>query len=103
MSQTAWTTELSVKTVDEYPTGVDRTTVLVLDSASVHRSTCVQERLRAWRTAGLQLQLLPACLPELNRINILRRFLKHDWLDTLHQRLQPVLKQISTGYTVTFA
>lgn len=109
LSETAWTAELFVKAVDEFVT-CGRPTVLVLDNASIHRATCVQQRLRAWRTAGLQLQFLPAYSPELNRIEILWRFLKHYWLtppdyyslDALHQRLQYILKRIGSDYTVTF-
>lgn len=110
LSETAWTADLFVKAVDEFIT-LGQPTVLVLDNAAIHRASCVQQRLRAWRTAGLQLQFLPAYSPELNRIEILWRFLKHYWLtpadyqtlDTLHQRLQHILKRIGTDYTVTFA
>jgi hypothetical protein len=110
LSETAWTAELFVQAVDEFIT-LGQPTVLVLDNASIHRASCVQQRLRAWRTAGLQLQFLPAYSPELNRIEILWRFLKHYWLtpadydtlDALHQRLQYVLNRIGTDYTVTFA
>ena len=111
LSESAWTAELFVQAVDEYVGTMDRPTVLVLDNASIHRAMCVQQRRRAWRTAGLQLQFLPAYSPELNRIEILWRFLKHYWLtpadyeslDTLHQRLQFILKRIGSDYTVTFA
>ena len=111
LSETAWTAELFIKAVDEFVGTLDRPVVLVLDNASIHRATCVQQRLRAWRTAGLQVQFLPAYSPELNRIEILWRFLKHYWLtppdyqslDTLHQRLQYILKRIGGDYTVTFA
>ena len=111
LSETAWTAELFVQAVDEFVGTLDRPTVLVLDNASILRATCVQQRLRVWRTVGLQLQFLPAYSPELNRIEILWRFLKHYWLtppdyhslDTLHQRLQCILKRIGTDYTVTFA
>ncbi len=110
VSETAWTAELFAQAVDEFVGTVDRPTVLVLDNASIHRATCVQQRLRAWRTAGVQLQFLPAYSPELNRIEILWRFLKHYWLtppdycslDTLHHRLQFILKRIGSDYTVTF-
>lgn len=109
LSETAWTAELFVKAVDEFITP-GQPTVLVLDNASIHRAQCVQQRLRAWRTAGLRLQFLPAYSPELNRIEILWRFLKHYWLtppdyhtlDTLHHRLQYILHRIGTHYTVTF-
>ena len=82
-SETAWTAELFVKAVDEQVGALERPTVLVLDNATTHRAACVQQRLRAWRTAGLQLQFLPAYSPELNRIEAFWRFLKHYWLTPL--------------------
>ena len=111
LSETAWTADLFVKAVDEFIGALGQPTVLVLDNASIRRATAVQQRLRAWRTAGLQLQFLPAYSPELNRIEILWRFLKHYWLTppdygslhTLHQRLKFILKRIGSDYTVTFA
>ena len=111
LSETAWTAELFVKAVDEFLGTCAGPTVLVLDNASIHRATCVQQRLRAWRTAGLQLQFLPAYSPELNKIEILWRFLKHYWLtppdydslDSLHQRLQYILQRVGSNYTITFA
>ena len=111
VSETAWTAELLVKAVDEFLDPRGAPVVLVLDNASIHRACCVQQRLRAWRTAGLSLQFLPAYSPELNKIEILWRFLKHYWLipadyetiDTLHQRLEYLLQRIGTDYTITFA
>ena len=53
LSETAWTADLFVKAVDDDVATLDRPTVLVPDNASIHRATCVQQPLRAWRTAGL--------------------------------------------------
>ncbi|RZK16767.1 MAG: hypothetical protein EOO56_19345 [Hymenobacter sp.] len=66
--------------------------------------------MRTWRSRGLRLQFLPAYSPELNRLEILWRFLKHYWLtpatyqtlDTLRERLDYIVKHIGTKYTVTF-
>lgn len=110
VSETAWTGELFAQAVDEFSQTLTGPTVLVLDNASIHRAAAVQQQLATWRSRGLQLQFLPAYSPELNRIEILWRFLKHYWLtpadyqtlDSLRQRLDYIVKHIGTEYTVTF-
>lgn len=110
VSETAWTGELFAQAVDEFSQTLTGPTVLVLDNASIHRAAVVQQHLATWRSRGLRLQFLPAYSPELNRIEILWRFLKHYWLtpvdyrtlDSLRQRLDYIVKHIGTEYTVTF-
>ena len=110
VSETAWTGDLFAQAVDEFSQTLTGPTVLVLDNASIHRAAAVQQHLATWRSRGLRLQFLPAYSPELNRIEILWRFLKHYWLaladyqtlDSLRQRLDYIVKHIGTEYTVTF-
>lgn len=110
VSETAWTADLFAQAVDEFSRTRTSPTVLVLDNASIHHAACVQQHLASWRARGLRLQFLPAYSPELNRIEILWRFLKHYWLvpadyqtlDTLRQRLDYIVKHIGTEYTITF-
>lgn len=110
VSETAWTGELFAQAVDEFSQTLTGATVLVLDNASIHRAAALQQHLATWRRRGLQLQFLPAYSPELNRIEILWRFLKHYWLtptdyqalDTLRTRVDYIVKHIGTEYTVTF-
>jgi hypothetical protein len=110
VSETPWTGELFAQAVDEFSQTLTGPTVLVLDNASIHRAAAVQQHLATWQSRGLQLQFLPAYSPELNRIEILWRFLKHYWLtpvdyqtiDSLKQRLDYIVKHIGTEYTVTF-
>ena len=110
VSETAWTGELFAQAVNEFSQTLTGPTVLVLDNASIHHAAVVQQHVASWRSRGLQLQFLPAYSPELNRIEILWRFLKHYWLtpadyqslDTLRQRLDYIVKHIGTDYTVTF-
>ena len=44
---------------------------LMLDRASVHRSTCFEEARARWFTQGLQVKHLPSNSPELNLIELL--------------------------------
>lgn len=110
LSETVWTGELFAQAVDEVSHTLTGPTVLVLDNASIHRAAAVQQHLGTWRRRGLRLQFLPAYSPELNRIEILLRFLNHYWLtladyqvlENLRERVDYIVKHIGTEYTVTF-
>lgn len=55
-------------------------TVVVLDNASTHRSAAFKAQIPFWESQGLTLFYLPPYSPELNRIEILWRCAKHQWL-----------------------
>jgi hypothetical protein len=90
VSEAAWTGELFAQAVDAF-------------SQPQHLAT--------WRSRGVQVQFLPAYSPELNRIEMRWRFLKHYWLTpadyqmlaTLRERLDYIVKHIGTEYTDTLA
>jgi len=97
--------------VEDWSRTLTRPTVLVLDNASIHRATCVQQHLHEWQQRGLRLQFLPAYCPELNQIERLWHRCKHYWLtpadyaceQTLYQRVCYVLQRVGTDYSITFA
>ena len=76
----AFTAELFVLAVGELLATLTRATVLVLDNASIHQARVVKQQLVAWAAQGLTLLFMPPYCPELNRLEILRRFCKHYWL-----------------------
>jgi hypothetical protein len=107
----AWNAEAFAAAVDAFVTErVPGPTVLVLDNASLHRATRVQQRRAAWAEKGLSLCFLPAYSPELNKIELLWHRCKHYWLtpadygceQTLQQRVAYVLANVGSEYTVTF-
>ena len=51
--------------------------MLVRDNAPIHKARLVKARVAAWATAGVTLLFLLPYPPQLNRIDILRRFCKH--------------------------
>jgi hypothetical protein len=111
VSEAAWTGELFAQAVDAFSQPLRGLTVLVLDNASIHRAAVVHQHLATWRSRGVQVQFLPAYSPELNRIEMRWRFLKHYWLTpadyqalaTLRERLDYIVKHIGTEYKVTLA
>ncbi|AMJ67863.1 hypothetical protein AXW84_22405 [Hymenobacter sp. PAMC 26628] len=85
-------------------------TKLVLDNASIHRAACVRERQAEWAAKGLTFCFLPPYSPGLNKIEVLGQRCKHYWLTpadyvcdrTLKERLDQVLQNVGSQYTVTF-
>jgi hypothetical protein len=107
----ALTADLFALAVDEFSNTVSGPTVLVLDNASIHKARLVQARHAAWAARGLQLLFLPPYSPELNKIELLWHRCKHYWVrpedyhsdNILLQRIENILRQVGTNYTVTFA
>jgi hypothetical protein len=107
----ALTADLFALAVDEFSSTVTGPTVLVLDNASIHKAHLVQARHAAWASRGVQLLFLPPYCPELNKIELLWHRCKHYWVrpeddlsdHTLLERIEHVLSQVGTNYTITFA
>ena len=86
-------------------------TVVVLDNASTHRSAAFRARIADWEAAGLTLFFLPAYSPELNRIEIMWRCCKHQWLPlaayrtikSLQCQLRKTLNQVGSKWKINFA
>jgi transposase len=86
-------------------------TIVVLDNASTHRAAAFQARIPDWETQGLTLYFLPPYSPELNRIELLWRCCKHQWLpfkayrsiQALTHHLRETLKQVGTKWKIKFA
>lgn len=90
---------------------VNEKTVIILDNAPVHRSEEFQEALDQWREKNIFFYFLPAYSPELNKIEILWRFIKYSWLpiksyidkSSLAENLFNILKNIGIKYRITFS
>ncbi len=58
----------------------DKPRVLVLDNAKIHRSKLMREKLTEWEEKGFYVFYLPPYSPHLNKIEILWRKIKYEWL-----------------------
>jgi len=102
--------EIMIACLDEFCKQVTKRTVLVMDQASIHTSDAFTERLPDWKTQGVEIFLLPAYSPELNRIEILWRFIKYYWLEFeaylswkhLVEHIEDILRQVGTKYKINF-
>ena len=104
-------TEVVVSCFEAFSKQIQRLTVVVIDNASAHTSKRFKECQAQWEARGLFLYNLPPHCPELNLIEILWRMIKYRWLPlsayqdfpSLVARVEQVLVQVGTRYTIDFA
>ncbi len=89
----------------------DKPITLILDNAPIHKAKGIQPRIDALKKKGLTLYFLPTYSPELNRIEVLWRLMKHRWMEfkcrTINQLTEDVseiLDHFGTGkYKLNFS
>ncbi len=88
---------------------VGKPQVVVLDNASIHTAKTLQPYWELLKEKGLQCYFLPPYSPELNRIEVLWRKMKYEWLPFktfTPEELEGAIDDISAGfgseYTLTF-
>jgi transposase len=96
--------------LDSFRKSITKRTVIVLDNAPIHKSKLFKSKIREWQKQDLYIFFLPPYSPELNKIEILWRFIKYRWLPLdaflnfkkLKERLNDVLQNIQTKYVINF-
>ena len=97
--------------VDAFCKPSKKTTVVMLDNASIHTSEEFADKLPYWKKKGLIIKYLPPYSPELNLIEILWRRIKYTWLpfsayeclNALSEALETILSHVGSEYQITFA
>ena len=90
---------------------IEKETVIVIDNAPIHTSFEFEEKIQEWERLGLKVYYLPTYCPSLNKIEMLWKKIKYEWLSweayksakNLCQELDEVLSQIGSKYHITFA
>lgn len=90
---------------------IEKETVIVIDNAPIHTSFEFEEKIQEWERLGLKVYYLPTYCPSLNKIEMLWKKIKYEWLSweayksakNLCQELDKVLSQIGSKYHITFA
>ena len=87
-------------------------TIVILDNAPTHTSNLFQNKIKEWEEQGLFLYFLPTYSPQLNRIEILWRFMKYHWIEikdyasfeTLENYIHNILTQYGKidGFEINF-
>jgi hypothetical protein len=96
--------------LDELSLRIDKTTVVVLDNASLHKKA-VSRRFDVWSERGLLVWFLPKYSPHLNLAEVLWRKLKYEWLracdyvdeGTLHFAVWKALKAVGETLWIDFS
>ncbi len=96
---------------EQFSKAIDKDAVILLDSASVHRSEEFMENIDTWQQRGLHIKFLPTYSPELNIIEIVWRKIKYEWIpfsayesfDHLKKELFNILKGIGKNYSIAFS
>jgi transposase len=89
---------------------IKKETVIVIDNAPIHRSEEFAEKIEEWEVLGLKIYFLPTYCPSLNKIEMLWKKIKYDWLSweaynsykNLCEELDKILAQIGSKYYITF-
>ncbi|MDR1714895.1 MAG: IS630 family transposase [Prevotella sp.] len=99
-----------ISTLDEFVLTITKKTIIVLDNAPIHHSKAFKYKIREWSRQDLFVYFLPPYSPELNKIEILWRFIKYRWLpfdaffnfNNLKERLSLTLKNIGPKCCINF-
>ncbi|RDC66160.1 hypothetical protein AHMF7616_04791 [Adhaeribacter pallidiroseus] len=99
-----------VSLLDSFCEKIQQKTVVVLDNAPTHRSKVFMEKVKQWQEQDLYIFFLPAYSPELNKIEMLWKKIKYQWLDfnaymcwdNLQQHLTQILDNIGQKYIINF-
>jgi len=84
--------------------------VIILDNAPIHRSDLFQEQVEKWKKRNIEFYFIPPYSPELNKIEILWKFIKTKWLpldsyssaEKLFESLTDVMKNVGKKYRINF-
>jgi transposase len=103
--------EKIIALIDEFAQTITKQTIVVIDNAPVHHSKAFQAKIEQWKKLDLYIYFLPPYSPELNKIEILWRFIKYKWMpldaysniQNLKERLSQILTNIGQPkYSINF-
>ena len=103
-------TKVVVDFFDSFAKKITKTTVCVLDNASIHTSKIFKAKIQEWEKLGLHLLYLPPYSPELNPIEMLWRFMKYEWMDlnvldsfdNFKTHIENMLNSFGSKYDINF-
>lgn len=103
-------TDVVIKLFDDFAKQITKTTITVLDNASIHTSKKFKAKIKEWEQLGLHLLYLPPYSPELNPIEMLWREMKYSWMDlkalesfeTYQKHIEKLLNGFGGEYDINF-
>ena len=105
------TSEVVIACFDKFAEKLTKKTVVLIDNASMHTSKAFLKNIEKWEAQNLFIQNIPPYSPELNKIEILWRKIKYEWLDfsayesfsALKKALNDILANIGQDYRINFS
>jgi hypothetical protein len=103
-------TQVVIDLFDSFAKQIKKTTICVLDNASIHTSKKFKEKIDEWEKLGLHLLYLPPYSPELNPIEMLWREMKYTWMDLnvlnsfedFYKHIENMLDFFGSEYDINF-
>ena len=105
------TSDVVIACFDKFAEKITEKTVVLIDNASMHTSNAFLENIEKWEAQNLFIHNIPPYSPELNKIEILWRKIKYEWLDfsayksfsALKKALNNILANIGEDYVINFS
>lgn len=110
-SETTINADRLIEIFENFVQKTKKKTIVIMDNAPAHRSKKFTANIQRWRDEhDLFLFFLPTYSPELNRIEIIWRKIKYEWLDfsaflsfdNLKKNLNFVLENIGQKFNIQF-
>lgn len=111
VSEQSITSDVVIACIDAFFPSVELPTVIVMDQAPIHCSQWMQAKREEWKQRNLYILELPSYSPELNRIEILWRFMKYEWVEidaykdwhSLVNHVENMLRGYGKEFVINFA
>ncbi len=102
--------DVVISCFNEFSKKLNKKTVVLIDNAPTHTSNAFLDNIDNWEKQNLFIQNIPAYSPELNKIEILWRKIKYEWLNfsayesftSLKENLNYILANIGQDYHINF-
>lgn len=69
-----------IESLDHFANKIKKPTVLILDNAPIHKAKAFMQKRTEWEAKDLFIFFLPKYCPHLNRIEMLWRKIKYEWI-----------------------
>lgn len=97
-----------VDLLDKFANTIVKKTIVVLNNAPIYKNKPFMINKVKWEEQDLFIYFIPPYSPELNRIEILWRFIKYQWLgfdaytnfQKLKESVETIIKKVGTEYCI---
>lgn len=102
--------ETLIAIFDDFVSKLTKKSFVVIDNAPTHKSKIFKNNISRWEEKGLYIIYLPPYSPQLNKIEILWRLIKYNWMpieaynsiEDLNYHLDRILATFGKEYTINF-